>query len=169
MERDSEASGGPLKKRLVGQLARRGTIACYTTIPCYFGFDSPARVCFLSVPSAAGLTFLLGLCLLGLCLPELCLQRLCECAGSVKLKAALKSSLYRTPFIAEVRVRGCMAGHEFRKRGIRPRGTSNARTFQVEQQMVAGCYSADCLVGFGRMEQHRAPGIRFGCPQHSRT
>jgi hypothetical protein len=30
-------------------------------IVCYFGFDSPARVCFLSVPNAADLMFLHGL------------------------------------------------------------------------------------------------------------
>ena len=43
---DCETSGKPLKKQLVGRAVRR------RTIPCYFGFDSLARVCFLSVSSA---------------------------------------------------------------------------------------------------------------------
>src|ERR1700685_1623377 len=39
-----EISGKSLNKQLVGKPVRR------RTIPCYLGFYSPARVCFLSVP-----------------------------------------------------------------------------------------------------------------------
>src|SRR6195256_5606767 len=45
---DGETSGKPLNKQLVGRLSVTGPI------PCYFGFDSLARVCFLSVSRPAG-------------------------------------------------------------------------------------------------------------------
>src|ERR1700716_1501586 len=46
--RDSEPSGKPLKKQLGGEAVR------HWIFPCYFQFDSLARVCFLSVPRPAG-------------------------------------------------------------------------------------------------------------------
>src|SRR4030081_2958784 len=45
---DSEPSGKPLKKQLVGEAVRHWIFSCY------FQFDSLARVCFLSVPRPAG-------------------------------------------------------------------------------------------------------------------
>ena len=87
-----EISGKPLKKQLVGKPVRR------RTIPCYLGFDSPARVCFLSVP--------------------------------------------------------------------RPYGTSNARTFQVEQQMVAGHNSTGRLLGYRGLDNYLTAGIRLGRPRY---
>jgi hypothetical protein len=45
----------PLKEQLARNAVRHRTIARY------FQFDSPARVCFLSISSAAGLKFLHGL------------------------------------------------------------------------------------------------------------
>ncbi len=88
------------------------------------------------------------------------------------MKSALKSSLYRTPFIAGSSCQGMHGRSRIRKRGTRLRGTSNARTFQVEQQMVAGCHSADSLVGFGGMEQPPCPWKPIwlpAAPPRSRT
>jgi hypothetical protein len=52
----------------------------------------------------------------------------------------------------------------FGKRGGRRRGTSNARTFQVEQQMVAGHDSTGRLLGYRGLDKYRATGNRLGCP-----
>jgi hypothetical protein len=49
-----ETSGRPLNKQLAGSNTRA------LPLPGHFGFDSLARVCFLSVSSAADLTFLHG-------------------------------------------------------------------------------------------------------------
>ena len=88
----ARVSGRPLNKPLAGPLSAG------RTVPCYFQFDSLARVCFLF--------------------------------------------------------------------GSQIRRTSNARSFQVEQQMVAGRDSAGCFLADCGLDEYRAGGIRPRRAQH---
>jgi hypothetical protein len=51
---------------------------------------------------------------------------------------------------------------------IQTRRISNARTFQVEQQMVAGRDSTGRLLGYRGLDGHRAAGSRSGRPLYRR-
>ena len=55
---------------------------------------------------------------------------------------------------------GDVFAENFGKWALRLRGTSNGRTFQVEQQMVAGPHSAGYPLGYRGMDEHRPAGIR---------
>src|ERR1700761_3712953 len=130
--RDSEASGPPLKKRLAGRLL----------------ITVPSRV-------ISGLTALQGFVFSLFPVADLMFpQRLRAFeSGTSNRKEALKSSLCPRPALLPKFVSGVpQLFTNFGKRGARPRGTSNARTFQVEQQMVAGCHSAICLMGAGGLD-----------------
>src|SRR5882757_3129276 len=83
------------KKRLAGQ------ISAPHTLPWYFGFDSPAMVCFLSVHSAADLTFLQG------------------SPGTSNRKRHCNHSVASALFVSEVRARGRRgSSRNFEKRAL---------------------------------------------------
>jgi hypothetical protein len=52
---------------------------------------------------------------------------------------------------------------------IQTRRMSNARTFQVEQQMVAGRDSTGRLLGYRCLDNYPTAGIRSGCAQRRRA
>jgi hypothetical protein len=134
---NQDSSGTPLNKRLFGPLD------CFT-IPGDFGFDSPPRVCFLSVSGAAGWKSLVLFTDLAWCFgPE-------KRHGIIVLPAP---PFYEAP-VGDVFAKTSENG------ALRLRGTSNGRTFQVEQQVVAGPDSAGYPLGYRGMDEHRAAGIR---------
>src|ERR1700761_8291396 len=93
---------------------------------CYFRFDSPARVCFLSLSPCLGF--------------EVPKTRAAGAPAEAQGKTGTGISELSLPLC----------------------GMSNARSFQVEQQMVAGSDSTGRPLGNGGLDHPRTEGSRSG-------